>query len=298
MGNSWRGGELGEKLRLYGFNNLTKSLSLSIYDVCYTEGESVQQDYIASIDEQYNYARLTEILLNVTEQIGAQVLNISGQDYEPQGASVNLLIAEDEIPEDLIDPSNNRGKDFGTSKPTPASSKPSSIHAHLDKSHVTVHSFPESHPNRSISTFRGDIDVSTCGKISPLSTLDYLIASFDSDVITIDYKVRGFTRDENGKKHFMDHAMRSIQDYIDPEILRNYDTTDINFYQSNLFHTRMMLKELELANYLFNIDPADLTTDARSKIEEQLQHEIIEIYNGVNIYDEWCFGKDSKKWLS
>ena len=116
--------------------------------------------------------------------------------------------------------------------------------------------------------------------------MDYLIASFDSDVITIDYKVRGFTRDENGKKHFMDHAMRSIQDYIDPEILRNYDTTDINFYQSNLFHTRMMLKELELANYLFNIDPADLTTDARSKIEEQLQHEIIEIYNGVNIYDE------------
>ena len=73
------------------------------------------------------------------------------------------------------------------------------IHAHLDKSHVTVHTYPEAHPDNAISTFRVDIDVSTCGRVSPLKALNYLIESFDSDIITIDYRVRGFTRDLEGK---------------------------------------------------------------------------------------------------
>ena len=77
--------------------------------------------------------------------------------------------------------------------------------AHLDKSHVTVHTYPEYHPETCLATFRVDIDVATCGEITPLSTLDYLIGSFDSDIITMDYRVRGFTRDVNGKKLFLDH---------------------------------------------------------------------------------------------
>ena len=53
-----------------------------------------QKDYIAYIDEQYNSERLTDILTTLTDMIGATVLNIARQDYEPQGASVTLLIAE------------------------------------------------------------------------------------------------------------------------------------------------------------------------------------------------------------
>lgn len=45
--------------------------------------------------------------------------------------------------------------------------------AHLDKSHITVHTYPEYHPETCLATFRVDIDVATCGKITPLSTLDY-----------------------------------------------------------------------------------------------------------------------------
>ena len=174
------------KISLYGFNNLTKTLSFNIYDVCYAKTEREQHDYLQYIDEQYNSERLTRILCDVTDIIGATILNISKQDYEPQGASVNILIAEGEVPPDSIDKSCNQGK---------------MVHAHLDKSHLTVHTFPESHPDNAISTFRVDIDVSTCGEISPLNALDYLIASFDSDIITIDYRVRGFTRDVNGKKY-------------------------------------------------------------------------------------------------
>ncbi|MBR1854607.1 MAG: S-adenosylmethionine decarboxylase, partial [Lachnospiraceae bacterium] len=85
---------MSEKITLYGFNNLTKSLSFNIYDVCYAKTQREQKDYIAYIDQQYNSERLTKILTNVTDMIGATVLNISSQDYEPQGSSVTILVAE------------------------------------------------------------------------------------------------------------------------------------------------------------------------------------------------------------
>lgn len=257
------------KIRLYGFNNLTKTLSFNIYDVCYAKTEREQKDYIRYIDEQYNSERLTKILCDVADMIGATVLNISKQDYEPQGASVNVLIAEDSIDPAVIDESCNRGR---------------FAHAHLDKSHITVHTFPEYHPGNEVSTFRVDIDVSTCGQVSPLNALDYLISSFDSDIIAIDYRVRGFTRDIDGKKCFIDHKITSIQDYIANETLKKYDAIDVNVYQANIFHTKMLIKEIELQNYLFNLDVYELPPKRRLEITDKLRHEMIEIFSGANVY--------------
>lgn len=62
-------------LKLYGFNNLTKSLSFNIYDVCYAKSVKEQKEYIEYIDEQYNSDRLTQILRDVTDIIGAHILN-------------------------------------------------------------------------------------------------------------------------------------------------------------------------------------------------------------------------------
>ena len=59
------------KLKLYGFNNLTKALSFNIYDVCYAKTEREQLDYIKYIDQQYNSERLTGIMEKLTEMIGA-----------------------------------------------------------------------------------------------------------------------------------------------------------------------------------------------------------------------------------
>ena len=280
------------KIKLYGFNNLTKTLSFNIYDICYAETEREQKDYIAYIDEQYNSERLTKILIRVAEMIGAQVLNISKQDYEPQGASVNVLIAEERISPENIDKSCNQGKPFfeeiGIDSQSMKMGNPSqdtdTVHAHLDQSHITVHTFPEYHPDNSISTFRVDIDIATCGEISPLNTLNYLIDSFDSDIITIDYRIRGFTRDISGKKFFTDHNITSIQDYIDPEKLKIYDAIDVNVYQSNIFHTKMLIKEIELKNYLFNQDVYEIAPKKRLEITDRLRKEMIEIYSGMNIY--------------
>lgn len=253
---------MDQKLKLYGFNNLTKALSFNIYDVCYAKTPREQKDYIAYIDEQYNSDRLTGILTTLTDMIGATVLNISQQDYEPQGASVTLLIAE------------------GSMVPVAGETKV----AHLDKSHVTVHTYPEYHPETCLATFRVDIDVATCGEITPLSTLDYLIGSFDSDIITMDYRVRGFTRAMDGKKLFMDHRVKSIQDYIAEETLRRYDVVDINVYEANLFHTKMMVKDIDLQNYLFKTDVYELPPRTRLSIMDNLRREMIEIFSGRNIY--------------
>ncbi|MFR1804777.1 MAG: adenosylmethionine decarboxylase, partial [Faecalispora jeddahensis] len=229
------------------------------------------RDYIAYIDEQYNSERLTGLLERVTEMIGAHVLNISTQDYDPQGASVTFLIAEESM---------LAGRRAGTR----AELSGETMVAHLDKSHVTVHTYPEYHPDTFLATFRVDIDVATCGEITPLSTLDYLIGSFDSDIITMDYRVRGFTRDVTGKKLFMDHKMTSIQDFIDDKTLRKYDAIDLNVYQSNLFHTKMLIKDINLQNYLFNTDVYELPPQARLKITDSLRREMIEIFTGSNVY--------------
>jgi S-adenosylmethionine decarboxylase len=261
-----------EKIKLYGFNNLTKTLSFNIFDICYTRNREDQRAYISYIDEQYNSKRLTDILSEVTEIIGACILNIAKQDYEPEGASVTLLISEAPILDHDLDPSCNRGiLDFKDS-----------VVGHLDKSHITVHTYPESHPHEGISTFRTDIDVSTCGEISPLNALNFLINSFDSDILNLDYRVRGFTRSEDGTKHFMDHKITSIQDYIDEEILDRYITIDTNIFKENVFHTKMLLKDFDLNNYLFSTKKVELDEKERKVISKKLKIEMQEIYYGKN----------------
>jgi S-adenosylmethionine decarboxylase len=154
---------------------------------------------------------------------------------------------------------------------------------HLDKSHITVHTYPEYHPDNGVCTFRADIDVSTCGEISPLMALNYLIDSFDSDIMTIDYRVRGFTRDIRGNKLFIDHDITSIQNYIEQEFLNVYQMIDVNVYQENTFHTKCKVRNFELDNYLFNLKAENLNEKDRKKITNRLKNEIDEIFYGRNL---------------
>ncbi len=249
------------KIKLRGFNNLTKSLTFNIYDVCYAQRPEARAEYLEYIDEEYNAERLTRILTEVADIIGANILNISSQDYDPMGASVTILIAEE-----------------------PIEPKPDIVLAHLDKSHLCIHTYPETDSKSGVSTFRVDIDVSTCGKISPLKALNHLISSFESDIVLMDYKVRGFTRDVKGKKHFIDHRIHSIQQYIRKEIRDLYQCVDINIYQENLFHTKMLLKDFDLNQYLFSTTYEELSDEERGRVKQILEHEMTEIFYSQNIY--------------
>lgn len=260
-----------KKIKLHGFNNLTKTLSFNIYDINYAETPSQQNAYIEYIDEEYNAERLTSLLTEVANIIGANILNIAHQDYEPQGASVTMLISEEPVASEHI-----------SNEETPGP-LPDAVVAHLDKSHITVHTYPESHPDNGISTFRADIDVSTCGRISPLRALNYLIHSFDSDIVIMDYRVRGFTRDIRGRKYYIDHKINSIQNFIAPDTKNIYQMIDVNVYQEKIFHTKMMLKEFDLDNYLFGMNAAELAHNQRKKIKKRLKKEMLEIFYGQNI---------------
>lgn len=265
------------RLKLEGFNNLTKSLSFNIYDVCYAVTAEQRQRYIEYIDEAYNAQRLTQILSKVADDIGANILSVARQDYDPQGASVTILISEQPV----VD-RRDVGREMvaGAVREHP---EDASVVAHLDKSHITVHTYPESHPFNGISTFRADIDVATCGVISPLKALNFLIDSFESDIVIMDYRVRGATRDVRGKKHYIDHRINSIQDFLSKPITKRYECYDVNVYQENLFHTKMHLKEFDLDNYLFESSKSDLSQSDRQKIEGLMRREIAELFHGRNL---------------
>jgi S-adenosylmethionine decarboxylase len=266
------------RLKLQGFNNLTKALSFNIYDLCYAVADEQRQNYIEYIDEAYNADRLTQILTNVAEIIGANILNVAREDYDPQGASVTILISE----QDVID-RRSAGREVLTD--AVREHRDSSVVAHLDKSHITVHTYPETHPHNGIATFRADIDVATCGVISPLKALNYLIESFESDIVVCDYRVRGFTRDVKGKKHYIDHKINSIQDFLSKTIRDRYEMIDVNVYQENIFHTKMHLKEFDLDTYLFEAKAKSLSFKDRLRIEAQLKREIEELFHGRNLTD-------------
>ena len=262
------------KVKLYGFNNLTKTLSFNFYDICYTHTQAYQREYLHYIDEVYNSERLQRVLCEVVDIIGASVLSISAHDYEPRGSSVACLIAEKSAPQEIM-------MHMGHTKEHSTDTKQSAV-LHLDKSHVTAHTYPESHPDHGISTIRVDIDISTCGRIPPLEALNFLIDSFDEDVIILDYRVRGFTRDTSGQKHFTDHEITSIQDFLCDTTRRQYLVTDMNVKQENIFHSRMKLLDFRLENYLFGGAAHTFHKTEVQTIEQQLRREMDEIFYGIS----------------
>jgi len=259
------------RLQLTGFNNLTKTLCLNSYDVGYASTPAQQKRYLAYIDETYNTERLTKILSTVAGIIGGNILNIARQDYEPQGASVALLISEGS--------SAAPASGLASEPPGPW---PDALLCHLDKSHITIHTYPESQPNQGISVFRADIDVSTCGRISPLKALDYLIDCFKPDIASIDYRVRGFTRDDIGNKHFIDHPIHSIQDFLSQDASVHYQMIDINLAQQQIFYTRMLRKDSDLRHYQFGPAEQDAPFHDQSGIERRVRQEMTEIFYGEN----------------
>ncbi|OQM34232.1 adenosylmethionine decarboxylase [bacterium endosymbiont of Pedicinus badii] len=253
------------KFELYGFNNLTKSLSFYIYELRYTNSFK-KNNYISYINEKYNSKKLTKILQKICSIIGANVLNISRKDYSPQGASVAILVGEKNSTKNL----NNNHKN-------------KSIVAHLNTSHICVHTYPENNKN-GICVFRADIEVSTCGIISPLKALGYLIYKLKSDIIMIDYKIRGFTRDKYGVKHYSDQKFHAVSDFIPNKIKNVYHIIDTNIFQEKFFRTKMILRKFNLKRYLLNTSYKKLDKKDKEKITKILCKEMQEIFYGNNIF--------------
>ncbi len=46
--------------------------------------------------------------------------------------------------------------------------------------------------------------------------------------------------DINGMKRFIDHGSSSIQNFMSEDMKSLYDMMDVNVYQENIFHTKML----------------------------------------------------------
>jgi S-adenosylmethionine decarboxylase len=95
--------------------------------------------------------------------------------------------------------------------------------------------------------------------------------------------VRGFTRDVKGTKHYIDHKINSIQNFISKDTIERYQTIDVNVYQENIFHTKMMRKKMDLDNYLFGQKQSDLKPGEEKKVLQRLEREMLEIFYGSNV---------------
>ena len=228
-----------EPVRLQGFNNLTKVVSFNLYDFAAARTDAERESYIRYLHERFSGARITAILSKIAEIIDAEVLSVSAQDYDPWGASSLVLMS-----------------DLGHGQFERGSAEHVSIGAHLTKSHLCAHTYPDVLDPRGICTFRVDIDIATCGTIVPLRALDYMFESFENDVVIIDYVVRGFTRDTDGNRVYMDHTVRSIQDFIDPEVLGVYQCQDLALPAQNIWQTKMIRTKLDPKQYFApGVDP-------------------------------------------
>ncbi len=131
------------------------------------------------------------------------------------------------------------------------------VGAHLTKSHLCAHTYPDWYDPRRSAASEVDIDIATCGTIVPLRALNFMFESFENDVVIIDYVVRGFTRDAEGRRVYMDHTLKSIQDFIDPKILADYHCEDLVLQNENIWQTKMMRTRLDPSAYFPpDVDPA------------------------------------------
>ncbi len=217
---------------ILGFNNLTKALSFNLYDFAVALNDEERASYIRYIDERYSARQIEALLTRIAEIIDAEVLSINSKDFDPYGASVVLLM------------SDIKGEQ-ATKQATNLMAQ-STVSIHLDKSHICAHTYPDSLDPSGICSFRVDIDIATCGSISPLYALDFMFQSFESDVVCVDYVVRGFARNFKGEKIYTDHSIDSISQFVSPKILQQYETFDKNSPETHTFQTAFCRKETEL----------------------------------------------------
>ena len=84
-------------------------------------------------------------------------------------------------------------------------------------------------------------------------------------------------------KHYIDHEINSIQNYFLDETLELYEMIDVNVYQENIFHTKMLLKDFNLDNYLFGLGVDELSAKEQEAISHKLRREMLEIFYGRNM---------------
>lgn len=237
--------------------NLTRSLGFNAYQVFAADSHEGLQASVHYLNEKYNTTFLLGLLEETADLIGAKILNIASEQYDPHGTSVALLLAD----EGHFEPSQQL--------------RTNTLLGHLDKSHLTVHTYPQMHLDTELCSLRLDLDLATCGIISPLKTLPLLFKRITCDVATIDFRIRGYQSSGTGQLDFGSNEVVSISDYL-PEISKKqYLIKEINVPEVLFYHTRMMRRNIGPVNHM-------LPSDERIQLSrlENVEKHLESLYRG------------------
>ncbi len=144
----------------------TESLTLNFFQVTYLRDLKGQKYYLDFLNKNYSLNFFEKILTQITKQINVQIIKKSDYRFEPFGTSFSFLIAEKEI--------NLEQQLF-----------------HLDKSHVGVHTYYFFNAKKSLVTLRTEFDLASCGEISPLKIIPFLLKKINHQIVLVDFKARG-----------------------------------------------------------------------------------------------------------
>jgi S-adenosylmethionine decarboxylase len=241
------------------FSSISKNISFNFYYFYYLHNNIKKDSYYRHISHQFSKDFLTDISKSVCKEIKAKIVNISDYDFVPHGNSMNFLLADGRF----------NVKDINTM-------------VHLDKSHIAIHTYPDNPLTNHINIFRIDYDISTCGSIVPLQSLNFMIENLKPDIVQIDYKVRGLTWDASGNRIYFDHDLKGIDPYLNPSIKKRYEVREIVLNKEKTIMAKLKLIKPDIESHIINFDSvADLPAWNISAASDELGMEINDVYNSL-----------------
>jgi S-adenosylmethionine decarboxylase len=238
------------------FNNISKRIHLNLYHVFFCQDvKNCAKKFSKFVNDRFQLSFFQTLVMHISNVIGAVVINSSFKEFLPHGLSYSCIYA---------DPLAKTGV------------------AHLDKSHIALHTYPDVNQVNGLCVFRTDLDISTCGTISPLNALSHLFEEMDPDVVVMDYAVRGFNRNDLGEKIFSDDLGFDVNKVIQT---KKYSIKDPNTrLKKGTHHMSFMKKDVEISKHL--ISSLDVNEE---KLKELIFKEMDEISNGLAHFN---FGRD------
>ena len=151
-------------------NLVTHSLGINFYLLAPPQPQADLALWADKIDQHYSETRLELLIKELSDELGARTMSFSSVSYDPFGASANLLIAQQV-----------------------------SALAHLDASHISTHTYFDIGNELRWSSFRLELEISTCGDVHPVEALNGLFDKLKPHFGTIDARSRGAGVDSLGR---------------------------------------------------------------------------------------------------
>ena len=111
--------------------------------------------------------------------------------------------------------------------------------------------------------------------------LNFVINAFDADVIDIDYRIRGMTRNTSGQKLFTIDKLNNLSDFLSTELTTKYVISEHNLSKQQLYHSKLRRKRVYLDDHLFGARNKSLSKNEQCLINASIEQEIEQLFTNT-----------------